>query len=122
MDSRLENSAACKAGIEVGDIIQRVNDIEINSSPELQGVIARYLPGKKVKIKININGKEKEIAVSLNNREANTAMNDKDNRAIIKVLGVVLEKIDLKLAAKLEIDGGEKVKNSTPVKFKNLHI
>jgi len=110
VDSLLENSAAGKAGIEVGDIIQLVDDIEINSSPELQGVIARYRPGEEVKIMIDRNGKEKEITVTLNNREGNTAMIDKDTRAIIKVLGVELEKIDSKLAAKLEIPGGVKVK------------
>jgi len=110
VDSLLENSAAEKAGIEVGDIIQLVDNIEINSSPELQGVIARYRPGEKVKIKIDRNGKEKEIAVTLNNREGNTAMIDKDTRAIIKILGVELERLDSNLASKLEIDGGVKVK------------
>ncbi len=110
VDSLLENSAAGNAGIQVGDIIQLVDNIEINSSPELQGVIARYRPGEKVKIKIYRNGREKEIIVTLNNREGNTSMLDKDTRAIIKVLGVELEKVDSKVAAKLEIDGGVKVK------------
>jgi len=109
VDSLLENSAARKAGIEVGDIIQLVNNVEIKSSPELQGVIARYRPGEKVKIKIDRNGKEKEITVILNNREGNTTMNDKDTRAVIKVLGVELETIDSKLAANYELDGGVKV-------------
>ena len=50
------------------------------------------------------------INVILNNREGSTAMIDKDTREIVKVLGVELEKIDSKLASKLEIDGGVKVK------------
>jgi S1-C subfamily serine protease len=118
VDSLLAKSAAAQAGIKVGDIIQAVNGIVVNSSPELQGMIARFRPGEKINIKINRNGDEKEIDVTLTNRDGNTAMIDKDAKEILKVIGAELEDIDEKLVSQLEIDGGVKVTKIYPGKIR----
>lgn len=110
VDSLMENSAAGKAGVKVGDVILAVNDVEVNTSPELQGMIARHRPGEEVTLKVNRSGKETEIKVTLNNREGNTALASKDTREILKVLGAEFEDVDKDLAQKLDISGGVKVK------------
>lgn len=110
VDSLMANSAAGKAGVKSGDIITKVNGKIVNTSPELQGVIARYRPGEKVTLTVNRKGKIKTFDVILNNRNGNTKLAAKDTRDIIKILGAELEDVDKKLAKKLGIDGGIKVK------------
>lgn len=105
----MDNSAAGAAGIKVGDIITRVNDMEVNSSPELQGMVARYRPGEKVTLTVNRQGKEKVIDVILNNRQGNTALAAKEKSEAVNLLGAELETVDGALAKKLDIKGGVKV-------------
>ena len=109
VDSLMDNSAAGAAGIKVGDIITRVNDMEVNSSPELQGMVARYRPGEKVTLTVNRQGKEKVIDVILNNRQGNTALAAKEKSEAVNLLGAELETVDGALAKKLDIKGGVKV-------------
>ncbi len=118
VDSLLENSAAGKAGIKVGDIIQTVNGLEVSSSPELQGMIARYRPGEEITMKINREGSEKSIVVTLTNREGNLEKINKESREIVKVLGIELEDVNDQLCKKLEIEGGVKVKELYPGKVR----
>ena len=110
VDSLIENSAAGKAGIKVGDVILAVNNSKVKSSPELQGKIARHRPGEEVILKIHRKGKTMDIKVTLNNREGNTGLTSKDTREILKVLGAEFEDVGKDLAKKLEINGGIKVK------------
>ena len=110
VDSLLENSAAASAGVKVGDVIVRVNEQDINSSSELQGMIARHRPGEEVVLDIDRKGKELSIKVTLNNREGNTSILSEDTREIVKILGAEMENVDDKLAKKLEIKGGVKIK------------
>lgn len=118
VDSLLNNSAAANAGIKPGDIILAVNGQSILTSAALQGMIARYRPGETVSLKVNRNAKEMEIKVVLNNREGNTELASKDNRAIIKALGVDLAVVKTETTKKLEIEGGVLVKKLYPGKLR----
>lgn len=42
---------AAEAGIREGDVIISVNEVEVNSSSELQEQVSRYRPGEKIKVK-----------------------------------------------------------------------
>ena len=108
VDSIMENSAAGKAGLREGDIIIAVNNIEVKSSPELQGRIAQHRPGEEVSIKILRKSKKMEFQVTLNNREGKPALADKEN-LLLNTLGLELEEIDEDTAAQLDIDNGVKV-------------
>jgi S1-C subfamily serine protease len=48
----VENSAADKAGVKKGDVILKVNNVEIKSSSQLQEQIGRYSPGDKVALTV----------------------------------------------------------------------
>lgn len=109
IDSLMENSAAKAAGIKKGDVILEVNDIRINSSAELQGMIARHRPGEKVSLTIDRKGKRMDFDVVLNNREGNTKLSNKEAREILSVLGADFEDIDEETARKLDINSGVKV-------------
>lgn len=118
VDSLLENSAAGAAGIKPGDVILKVDGTEINSSPELQEIIARHRPGDKVTIKIDRNGTNKAYTVTLNNRSGNTKRVNKDDGDVLSMLGAEFETLSAKEAKKLDIAGGVKVKTLLPGKLR----
>ncbi len=59
--------AAAEAGIKAGDIITKVNDIDIKSLPELQEQLAKYRPGDIVNITVLRDGKPHKFEVKLKN-------------------------------------------------------
>jgi len=119
VDSLLENSAAAKAGIKAGDVITAVNDTKVGSSSELQGLIARYRPGESIILSVNRSDKLKTFDVTLNNRSGNTALASKDERLILKKMGVELEELDEELIKRLDISGGVKVSKLHAGKLRN---
>jgi serine protease Do len=118
VDSLMANSAAAEAGIKEGDVIIEVDNKEVKTSPELQGIIARFRPGEKVDLKVDRKGKVKTYSVILNNKDGNTEMASADAREVIKVLGAEFETIDPKIADRLNIEGGVKVKKLYPGKLR----
>ncbi len=120
VDSLLENSAAAKAGVKIGDVIIAVDQVLVNSSSELQGIIARHRPGEEVLLKINRKGKELDINVQLNNRAGNTNLEVKETNKTLKILGAEFEAVDQSLAKKLEIKGGVKVNKLYAGKLKKF--
>ena len=111
VDSLLENSAAAAAGIKPGDVIVAVDDLQVQSSPELQEAIARHRPGDVVAVKVNRKGGEKIYKVTLNNRKGSTSLVEKEHHDILTVLGADFETLDEKTARKLDLTGGVRVKN-----------
>ncbi len=106
VDSLMANSAAKSAGVKEGDVILKVNEIEVNSAPELQEVIARFRPGDEVELTLDRKGKEKTYEITLNNREGTAELAVVDQDDILDVLGVELKEVDTQLAQKLGIEGG----------------
>ncbi len=105
----MEESAADKAGIEKGDVILKIDDKKVNTSPELQELIARKRPGDKVQVTLSRNGKEKDVKVILANKTGSTKIKKKEHLEILNQLGAELENLDKETSNKLDIDGGVKV-------------
>lgn len=61
----LENSAANKAGLKVGDIIVSVEEEQVKSTSELQEKIAEYRPADEVGLKLIREGKEQFLKITL---------------------------------------------------------
>ena len=111
VDSLLDHSAAGAAGVQSGDVIVRINDDEVQSSSELQEIIARHRPGDEVTVVINRKGKEKTFNVTLHNRRGNTEIVERSNQDIFRILGADLEALPKEQASSLDIPGGVKVKS-----------
>ena len=118
VDSLMEISAAQEAGIKVGDVIIEVNGVKVNSSPELQGMIARFRPGEKVRLLVNRSGREKTFEVTLINRDGGKALSKKENIEVLQLLGVDLQDIDPSIANALDIESGVEVVKIYPGKVR----
>lgn len=60
-----EDLPASEAGVEVGDIILKIDDQKIKDAEHLRLVVAGYQPGSEVELFILRDGKEKKIKVTL---------------------------------------------------------
>jgi len=67
--SVIKNSPAERAGIKEGDVILKVDNMDIKSAEELVSVIHSYKPGDKVEILIERKGKEIKLEVVLGESE-----------------------------------------------------
>ena len=61
----ISGSAADKAGIKIGDIIESVNSDEVGPSANLAQLVAKYKPGDKIDLKIMRSGQEMNVSVVL---------------------------------------------------------
>jgi serine protease Do len=104
----VQDGAAKAAGIQVGDVIKKINNVPVNSSSELQEALSAYKPGDKITVTISRNGVEKTMNVTLKNNAGNydivkpTTMIDK--------LGAELQTLDPQKAKSLGLSGGVVVK------------
>ncbi|MFW5700804.1 MAG: PDZ domain-containing protein, partial [Cyclobacteriaceae bacterium] len=118
VDSVMANSAAGESGIKEGDVIKEVNGVTIKSTGELLELIGRHRPGDEVNLMVDRFGKMKEFKVTLKNLQGKTKLAEKGEMEILDVLGVELEEVDNKIAKKLDIEGGLKIKKLHPGKLK----
>ncbi len=110
-----KDGAAAEIGLQKGDIITKINDANISSWAELQGTVASYNTGDKVKITYKRDNKEYTAIATLKSKVgtmdeiATTSLGDK--------LGAQLETLDKKKAQQYGIDGGvvvRKIKEGGP--------
>ena len=113
-----EDSAADKAGIKAGDIIIKVNDVLVNTSPRLQEIIASKRPGDKVQVTVKRKGAEKTFDVVLENSKGTTDIMKKEKKEVLNLLGADFETLDEQTAKKLDIDGGVQVVRLYPGKIR----
>lgn len=113
-----EDSAADKAGIEAGDIITKVDDDFVGTSPRLQEIIARHRPGDKVAVTVRRDGKEKEFKVTLENAKGTTDIVKREKKEVLNLLGADFETLTDDMAEELNIDGGVKVIRLYPGKIR----
>lgn len=103
-----KGGAAEAAGVKKGDVITKINGVQVTNSPELQDQIARYKPGDKISISYLRNGKESTASVTLKNKLGSTS--EVKATSVLDVLGGELVTIDKKTAQANGITGGVLVK------------
>ena len=102
------DGAAAEVGLKKGDVVTKINDAPVNSWAELQGTIASYNAGDKVKITYRRGTQELQGTATLKSKvgsfeeAAKSAINDK--------LGADLETVSKDKAKDLQINGGVIVK------------
>jgi Do/DeqQ family serine protease len=100
--------AAKAAGIKRGDIIRKVNNVDIQSGAELQEQLSKYKPGDKVNVTFDRDGKSNTIPVTLKNSAGNFEIVKADE--MIDRLGADFVALDSKKSKDYGLDGGVVVK------------
>lgn len=112
--------AAKQSGIREGDVIISIDESKVNSSAELQEVISKYRPGRKVKVIVKRDGNLKQYEVVLRNLEGNTGVVKKED--LIELLGASFEPLSEREKQTLGIQDGIKVKSVKEGKFMKVGI
>jgi S1-C subfamily serine protease len=104
-------SAAAKADLKEGDIITKINDVEVNSKSTFEEELSYRYPGDKINISFVREGKTTTVAVNLLNKNGDT--------------GIIKRRIfsDANLGANLEaVDYGVKVNKIKGGLFKQIGL
>jgi S1-C subfamily serine protease len=104
-----DGGAAEAAGMREGDIITKINGVEIKSTPELQEQISRYRPGDEVKVMVNRDGEQKELAMTLRNKNGEINIIKLASEKNLSIFGASFESVSATELKKLKIDNGIKV-------------
>ncbi len=105
-----EDGAAAAAGVEPGDVVLFVDEMETKTSSALLEAIGRKRPGEEVTLTVLRNGKERKIDVVLRNREGTTDVVKKGTPAqVLAALGATFETLSDEDAKAEGIDGGVRV-------------
>jgi len=115
-----EGGAAESAGIKEGDIILKVGDVNVNTTPQLQEQIGRFRPGDKVSVTLERDGKEKTVSVILRNKDGDTKLVKADQA--LNLLGATFESASQKEKSSLGIKNGVKVSKLLAGKFRSAGI
>ncbi len=102
------NGGAYAAGLRKGDIIKKINGVDISSAAEIQEQVSRYKPGDKVPVTFVRNNKEATVTVTLKNNAGNYDIVKND--AAVDLLGADLATLDTKKAKEYGVSGGVVVK------------
>ena len=78
------NTGADKAGLEVGDIIIRINNVKVSTMSDLLGYLKTKRPGDDIEVTIIRNGNKETYTVKLN----------KNNAAYLKSLGLSVKNVN----------------------------
>ncbi|MES2796995.1 MAG: PDZ domain-containing protein, partial [Bacteroidota bacterium] len=106
------NSSAKSAGLKIGDVITKIDGVEVKSSSKLQEMVARHRPGESVQVvAVDKEGKLRTVNVVLKNLSGTNAIVKADASAEIKIedLGAKVGNLSSTEKSKLGLRGGAKI-------------
>jgi Do/DeqQ family serine protease len=101
-----EGSAADEAGLQEGDIIQRVDSVQLFTSAEFSERIGRHRPGDKVAIEYLRNGKVHTTTATLKGEESETIAGAESIEAIHEKLGATFSPLTPRLRQRYDLKAG----------------
>jgi len=108
VESFAEQSAAKDAGIQVGDVITKIDGHAILGVPQLQEAIAQHKPADKVLVNVNRNGIDKVVTVVLKSSATN-AIAEPAESAVLDQLGVELQDLTAQQKKAWNVQAGVQV-------------
>ena len=122
VQSILDGGAAKKSGIQEGDVILKVEGVDVNSTSELLERIGLHRPGNKIKLEILHNNKIKEYNVVLTNAYGETSLSNDSGMDAIQRSGAKFEVVSKALKQSLRINYGVQVISLDGGLFKSAGI
>ncbi len=119
-----ENGAGEEAGIKIGDIVTKVENVAVKSTSELLEQIGKFRPSDKVNITVVRNEKEVIMPVVLKNKENSLGIIKKPEifRTAVNSLGAEFEELNTEDLSKLNIPSGVKIAKLQAGKLANAGI
>ncbi|WP_432714649.1 trypsin-like peptidase domain-containing protein [Pedobacter sp.] len=108
------NSAAALAGLKEGDIIQRIDGQQLNSSSEFSERIARHGPGDKVNITYLRKGKSNQTVATLKAEPNAAEQSTMSLKEIYQKLGARFSPLTPKLKEHFQLNNGVLVTEVAP--------
>ena len=105
----IADGAAEKAGIQKGDVIDRINGYQINTTTQLLEVIRQYRPGDEVEVEVIRDGKLRYYTVGLLNEEGSTEVVKRGDSFYNATFGVMLQPVSKQEAKSIGINNGLKI-------------
>lgn len=110
-----KESAAEKAGLQPGDVIVDIEGVPIRSVSELQERVARHRPGREISVGFIRDKKRNDVTARLRNFQGLETVQRKEVRNDLG--GVQIEDVPYKELAKLQLEGGVRVKEISSTKW-----
>ena len=114
-----DRSSAREAGIQEGDVIIAINNVETHTSAQLQEQINRYRPGDKIQVAYVRDNKVRQAEVTLLNSTGSTKITTAGQ---LSDLGCAFKKVGDDTKKQLSISGGLQISGMTNGKFKEAGI
>jgi Do/DeqQ family serine protease len=109
VDGLVEGGGAVDAGIEIGDVILSVDDMEVNSLSQLLEIVAQHNPGDELDVYISREGRMTTYSVELRSEDGTTNIITKKEQFYNKVFGAYLSQLGFDDMEKYRISAGLKV-------------
>ena len=115
-----ETGAAKEVGIKEGDIIIRLNNIEIENTSELQEQLSKFRPNDKIDVVVLRDAKEQVFKVLLRNLQGETTLVKPTD--VVSIMGAKLSELTELDKQKLGIKYGVKITALSAGKFSKVGI
>ena len=106
-----DDSGAQDAGIKVGDIITKIDGMEITDYADLSVAIGSKRPGDKVQVIYTRNGKENTANVTLKDQKGGTSTRTKADLSVTEKIGAEFEPLSERFKTDYGLNSGVVAKN-----------
>ncbi len=113
------NGAAAQAGIKDNDVIISIDNVDVNSTAELQEQISKHRPGDKIVVVVKRDNKRKPFNVTLRNKHGDTEIVKADDQTsdyfgakFAAISGREKEELGIRYGVKITELGGGKFKDA----------
>ncbi|AZA61492.1 MULTISPECIES: trypsin-like peptidase domain-containing protein [Chryseobacterium] len=106
-----DNSGAQDAGMKIGDIITKIDGVNITDFADLSVAIGSKRPGDKVQVTYTRNGKETTSTVTLRDQKGGTSARTKADLSVTEKIGAEFQSLDDRTKAYYGLSSGVVAKN-----------
>ena len=117
-----DGGAAQQAGMQGGDVITKVGNIEVNNVPQLQEQVGKFRPGNNVPVTVFRKGKEQVFDMTLRGKEGSTVASVTTRSVGSATLGAEFSAVSEQELKALGLKNGVKVKAVNGGKFRSSGI
>ena len=114
-----DRSSAKEAGLQKGDVIVKINDINTDNVAQLQEQVAKHRPGDKVKVTYIRDNNTKSVDVTLRNPQGNMRITKAGD---ITDLGCAFKKVDESVLRQLGLSNGVQVAGLSDGRFRDSGV